>query len=82
MQAVTNPLSDCPRQLEILLLNQKFKVLYLTGQLKSKQGTESELKFDYFFSKFSTCVWYSISKQVEGDFFNFIVGSMFKKKEC
>ena len=44
-QAATNPLSDCPGQLKILLGNQKFKVLCPNGQLKSKQGTECELKF-------------------------------------
>ena len=66
-QAVTNPLSDCPGQLKILLGNQKFKVLCPNGQLKSKQGTKCELKFWHYFWQFNRCVWHFIPKQVEGD---------------
>ena len=49
LHAATNLLSDCPGQLKILLGNQKFKVLCPIGQLKSKQGTEFELKFVIIF---------------------------------
>ena len=48
-QAAINPLSDCPGQLKILFDNQKFRALCLNGQLKSKQGTECELKFCHDF---------------------------------
>ena len=50
-QAATNPLSDCLGQLNILLGNQKFKVLCPNGQLKSKelQETECELNFVIIF---------------------------------
>ena len=55
-QAATNPLSDCPGQLKILLGNQKFKVLYPNWQLKSRKGTVTEykLKFCYYFWHFKS----------------------------
>ena len=72
MQAATNPLFNCPGQLKIHLANQKFKVLCPNGQLKSKQGTECELKFCNCFWYFNWCGWHFISKQVEGDSFDLI----------
>ena len=49
IEAATNPLSNCPGQLKILLGNQKFKVLCPNGQLKSRKGTEYKLKFCHCF---------------------------------
>ena len=81
-QAATNPLSDCPGQLKILLGNQKFKLLCPNGQLKSKQGTECELKFCNYFWYFNRCVWHFISKQVEVDSFNLICRLYVPKRGC
>ena len=81
-QAVTNPLSDCPGQLKILLGNQKFKVLCPNGQLISKQRTGYELKFCHYFWHFNRCVWFFISKQVEGDSFNLICSHYVPKRWC
>ena len=82
MQAATNPLSDYPEQLKILLGNQKFKVLCPNGQLKSKQGTECKLQFCHYFWHLNRCVWHFMSKQVEGDSFNLICRKYVTKREC
>ena len=76
-QAATNPLSDCPGQLKILLGNQKFKVLCPNGQLKSKQGTECELKFVIIFDILTDVYMTFYFKQVEGVLF---VGSMSQRE--
>ena len=76
-QAATNPLSNCPGQLKILLGNQKIKMLCLNRQLKCKQGNECEPKLCDYFWHFNRCAWHFISKQVEGDSFNLMYSRFF-----
>ena len=66
---------------KILLSNQKFKVLCPNGQLKSKQGTECELKFCHYFWHFNRSVYnISFQNRLKVTPLTSFVGSMSQRK--